>query len=41
LLTKPYRRADLARMVRTALGRDIHVPTGTAAAPTSRANAAR
>ncbi|ABD08291.1 multi-sensor hybrid histidine kinase [Rhodopseudomonas palustris HaA2] len=40
LLTKPYRRSDLARMVRAALGKDVHVPpTGIAAAPSSRASA--
>ncbi|WP_322516331.1 ATP-binding protein [Rhodopseudomonas palustris] len=41
LLTKPYRRSDLARMVRAALGQNVHVPTGIAAASSPRASAAR
>jgi CheY-like chemotaxis protein len=39
LLTKPYRRADLARMLRIALDQDVAVAAGDADMPPQTANA--
>jgi hypothetical protein len=40
LLTKPYRRADLARMIRLALGRGVHIPAEMSAELPPRASKA-
>jgi signal transduction histidine kinase len=40
LLTKPYRRADLARMIRLALGRGVHIPAEMSAEHPPRASKA-